>query len=259
MAEITSSVVLPVTDAQMMAFSAWVINTYVTYDNFMGAIKSPEVDTYIKNNILPQEMQSVLRRSEPFIGEKRGDIYVHRLQLDRRRIIAKMNNLKGKIVTMLFPVASAQTRRDNRAAALSRRHHREATQIRLDQETLAYRDYMNETYESRVREVHDRRDAMSAKVYPYPPVIKIQLSEEDAKTCVMDDDCVICLAQHKMTDACTINCGHQFGRLCLAKWKKDTCPLCRAQITKTTVFIDTYLKNAAIEQEILATWEVVVA
>ena len=259
MEEITSSVVLPVTDAQMMAFCAWVVRTYVSHDNFMGAIKSPEVDTYIKTHILPQEMQSVLRRSEPFIGEKRGDITILTLLLYRRRVIAKMNNLKGKIVTMLFPVEATRTRRENRAAALSRRQHREARQIRLDQETLAYRDYMNATYASRVREVHARRETMSAKVYPYPPTVKIQLSEEDAKTLVMDDDCVICLAQHKMTDACTINCGHQFGRLCLAKWKKDTCPLCRTNITETTVFIETIFKNDAIEQEILATWEVVVA
>jgi hypothetical protein len=54
---------------------------------------------------------------------------------------------------------------------------------------------------------------------------------------VMDDDCVICLAQHKMTDACTINCGHQFGSVCLSSWKKDTCPLCRTKITEVTVFV----------------------
>ena len=53
----------------------------------------------------------------------------------------------------------------------------------------------------------------------------------------MDDDCVICLAHHKMTDACVINCGHQFGRICLSKWKKDTCPLCRTTIKEITEFV----------------------
>ena len=251
MEEITRSVVLPVTDAQMTAFSTWVINTYVTYDGFMAAIKSPEIDTYIKAHILPQQMVDVLRRSERFIGEKRGDVNIQWLLVNRRRVAAKMNNLKGKVGTFTFPIEAAQARRENRAAAIARRQYNEARQIRLDQETLAYRDYMIATYEDRVREIQDSILAMTARVYPYPPIVKIQLSEEDAKTRVMDDDCVICLQNHKMTDACTINCGHQFGRLCLAKWKRDTCPLCRTPITEKTVFIDTYLKDAEIEQSIL--------
>jgi hypothetical protein len=251
MEEITSSVVLPVTDAQMRAFSAWVLNTYVTYDGFQAAIKSPELDTYIKTHILPQEMTHVLRVSERFRGEKWGDVNIQRLLLYRRRVTAKMNNLKGKVATFTFPFDAAQARRENREAATARRQYREATQLRLDQATLAYRDYMINTYEDRVREIEERVSAMTAaKVYPYPPVVKIQLSEEDAKTCVMDGDCVICLAQHKMTEACTINCGHQFGSKCLAKWKRDTCPLCRTPITEKTVFINTYLKNAETEQAI---------
>jgi hypothetical protein len=234
MEAISSTVVLPVTDAQMRAFGAWVIETYVTYDGFMGAIKSPAVDTYITTHILPHEMQSVLHRAEPFIGKKRGDIYVYRLLIDRRRVIAKMNNLKGKIATMLFPNEAAQTRRDKRAAALYRRQLAEATQIRLDQQALAYRDYMNER----------RARGLPFPEINLPTIVTLTLSEKDA---LMDDNCVICLAQHKMTEACKINCGHQFGSVCLAKWKKDTCPLCRTEIIEKTVFIDSYLKDAEIE------------
>jgi hypothetical protein len=72
-----------------------------------------------------------------------------------------------------------------------------------------------------------------------PHIIKKVLSKEKEEEAIMDDDCVICLAMHKMTDACTINCGHQFGRLCLANWNKDTCPLCRTTVTEITVFIVT--------------------
>jgi hypothetical protein len=251
MEEITSSVVLPVTDAQMRAFSAWIQNKYVTYDGYQAAIKSTELDTYIKIHILPQDMNNVLRVTELFRGEKRGDVNIQRLLLYRRRVTAKMNNLKGKAATFTFPFEAAQARRANRDAAIARRQYREATQIRLDQAAVAYRNYLIETYDDRVREVQESISAMSAKVYPYPPVVKIQLSEEDAKTCVMDDNCAICLQKHMMTDACKINCGHQFGRLCLAKWKRDTCPLCRTPITEKTVFIDTYLKDAATEQAIL--------
>jgi hypothetical protein len=68
-------------------------------------------------------------------------------------------------------------------------------------------------------------------------IVQKQLSKEEAETCCMDDDCVICLSTHKMMDACTINCGHQFGRICLAKWKNDTCPLCRTTIKEITEFV----------------------
>ena len=94
MDQISTSVVLPVTDAQMMAFCAWVVRTYVSYDRFMDALKSTEVDTYIKTHILPLEMLDVLHISQPYIGEKRGDNNVRRLQLYRRRIIAKMTQLQ---------------------------------------------------------------------------------------------------------------------------------------------------------------------
>lgn len=233
MDEITSSVVLPVTDAQMTAFCAWVVRTYVSYDRFMDALKSSDVDTYIKTHILPLEMLDVLHMSHPYIGEKRGDNNVRRLQLYRRRIIAKMTNLKGKIVRMIFPVEAAQARRENLAAARARRLNSEAYRLRYEQERQAYLDYMNATYESRTQEIRDRRESMQKKI-KLPTIVT--LTEEEAETCVMDDDCVICLSQHKMTDACTINCGHQFGGVCLSSWKKDTCPLCRTKITEVTVF-----------------------
>jgi hypothetical protein len=257
MEEITSSVVLPVTDAQMTAFSVWILNTYVTYEVVMGAIKSPAIDTYIKTHILPQEMKEILRRSQPYIGEKCGDIYVHRLLIDRRRVIAKMTNLKGKIVSMTFPIEAAQTRIFLRNEATSRRLIREATQLRYQQERQAYIDRMHETYESRSREIDARREARE-KVLLFPeiklPTI-VTLSEKDA---LMDDVCVICLNQHKMTDACTINCGHQFGSACLAKWKKDTCPLCRTKVTETTVFASP-IALLLTDADVVALWEVVVA
>lgn len=245
MEEISSSVVLPVTDAQMTAFSAWVIETYVTYDIFQAAIKSPEIDTYIKTHILPQEMNTVMRVSERYRGEKWGDVTIQTLLLYRRRITAKMKNLKDKIGTMTFPIESAQTRRVLRIAATSRRLVREVEQLRYEQQRQAFRE-------------RERRDA---KVYPFPeiklPTI-VTLTEAES---VMDDDCVICLAQHKMTDACTINCGHQFGSVCLAKWKKDTCPLCRTKITETTVFIVPMVLTDidAVALDVSAVLDVVVA
>ena len=81
--------------------------------------------------------------------------------------------------------------------------------------------------------------AQKSAEYRAPTIVQKQLSKEEADTCVMDDDCVLCLSTHKMTDACVINCGHQFGRKCLTKWntRVATCPLCRTEVTEITEFV----------------------
>ena len=81
--------------------------------------------------------------------------------------------------------------------------------------------------------------AQKSAEYRAPTLVQTQLSTEEADTCVMDDDCVLCLSTHKMTDACVINCGHQFGRKCLTKWntRVATCPLCRTEVTEITEFV----------------------
>jgi hypothetical protein len=236
--EITSSAVLPVSDAQMTAFSAWVINKYVTYDEFIGAIKSPEIDTYIKTHILPQEMVNALRISERYMGEKWGDVTIQWMLLNRRRVTAKMNNLKGKIGFLTFPIEATQARRANRNAATGRRLAREAALLREQQ--------LRSAYDAAAAREAAADAANSVRILlPFPDmkalnlhysVVKTILTKEDADTCIMDDDCVVCMAQHKMTDACVTNCGHQFGSACLAAWKKNTCPLCRTTITEVTEF-----------------------
>jgi hypothetical protein len=226
--EITSSLVIPVTDAQVIAFSAWANNTYGTYAIYLGAFKEPTMDSYIRTHILPLEMKSVLRETEPYIGVQISDIHMQRLQLYRKRILNKMKYMKTKLGKLAFPGEAAQIRIDKRAEALIRRQAYEAIYIQQQQYFAEY------------------AEAIRLGLYLFPEIIPIripthtivkkQLSKEEAETCVMDDDCVICLSTHKMTDACTINCGHQFGRKCIAKWKKDTCPLCRAKVTEITEY-----------------------
>ena len=87
--------------------------------------------------------------------------------------------------------------------------------------------------------VNERAQKSAEYRAPTIVVVEKQLSKEEADTCVMDDDCVLCLSTHKMTDACVINCGHQFGRKCLTKWntRVATCPLCRTEVTEITEFV----------------------
>jgi regulator of replication initiation timing len=142
----------------------------------------------------------------------------------------------------------------------------EAVQLRLEGDHLRYvaaqfrrdRYRQEQLHQAQINTIVDEFRLLFPEIVhsptpsptPTPIIIKKVLSKEESETCVMDDDCVICLAQHKMTDACTINCGHQFGSACLSKWKKDTCPLCRTKVTETTVYI------APLDVDVLAPLDV---
>ena len=224
--EITNSLVFPVTDTQVSTFRTWAVNTWGTYDVYLGALQAPVIDSYIRINLLPLEMKSVLRQTEPYVGVKDVDIHMSRLQKYRKFIFAKIRYMKGKLGKLAFPGEAAQIRIDKREAVLRRRQQIEALETQQQQYFAAYEEAVRLGLQ------------FSPDIHPVIPrtIVTKQLSKEDAE--LMDDDCVICLAMHKMTDACTINCGHQFGRKCIAKWKKDTCPLCRTTIKEITEYAE---------------------
>jgi len=127
----------------------------------------------------------------------------------------------------------------------------EAVQLRLEGDQLRYvaaqfrrdRYRQEQLHQAQINTIVDEFRLLFPEIVTPTPtpsltpiIIKKVLSKEEAEA-VMDDDCVICLATHKMTAACTSNCGHQFGKLCLSNWKKDTCPLCRTKVTEITEFI----------------------
>ena len=223
---ITDSLVFPVTDGQVEAFGTWIKNIYGSYNGYLGALNAPAIDKYIRTHILPLDMKSVLRETEPYIGVKHCDIHIKRLQLYRERILAKIKYMKCKLGKLVFPVIAAQIRRDKRDEVIRRRQAIEEARLRYQQLMAVY-----------VVVDRLRFGIPSTPSTMTHTIVQKQLSKEEADTCCMDDDCVICLSTHKMMDACTINCGHQFGRICLAKWKNDTCPLCRTTIKEITEFV----------------------
>ena len=163
MEEITTSLLLPVSDAQVSAYVAWAMETFGTYESYMS-------DTATD-----------------------------------RRLAREAVELQELQLRAVYDAA------------------------------VAFRD----SYDAAVA-----RDAGAnpVRMFPFPDmkapysVVKTILTKEDADTCIMDCDCVVCMVQHKMTDACVTNCGHQFGSACLAAWKNNTCPLCRTKITELTEF-----------------------
>jgi len=254
---ITSSNVFPVTDGQVEAFSAWAQNTYGTYSGYIGAFKAPAIDTYIRTHILPMEMKSILRETEPYIGVNHGDIHMSRLQMYRKRILDKIKYMKGKLGKLAFPVEAEQIRRNKREAIISRRQQIEALRIQQQQYFAAYAEA--------VRIGLEFSPEMGPEIAPTAIVTK-HLTKEEAVTCVMDDSCVICMDTHNMIDACSTNCGHQFGSACLTKWAKiaghnhnyhvgyhagTKCPLCRTIITEMTKYVVTD-ELSLLEQVLIA-------
>ena len=232
--EITAGLLLPITDAQMTTFSIWAINTFGTYNNYLGASNTHAIDRYIRTYILPLEMKSVLRETEPYVGVNAGDIHISRLLLYRKRIFAKIKYMKDKLGKLAFPGEATQIRIDRRDAIIRRRQVQEALYLQQQQYFTAYAEAVRLGLDF-PPEIGKKGDL--------PTIVKKQLSDEDA---LIDDDCVICMVQHKMTDACNTNCGHQFGRACLTKWSNMgprcyngaayKCPLCRTEITEITEF-----------------------
>lgn len=234
--EITDSLVFPVTDGQVIAFSVWAIHTYGTYNSYLGAFKAPALDTYIRTHILPLEMKSILRETEPYIGVNHCDIHISRLQSYRKRILDKIKYMKGKLGKLAFSIDAAEIRRVKREAALMRRQQIEALEM---QQRQYYAEYAREVL-------------LRLEIAPVTIVTK-QLTKEEADTRVMEDNCVICMDTHKMTDACTTNCGHQFGRACLTKWTnlghstgRTRCPICRTAVTEMTQYIELSLLDQVL-------------
>jgi hypothetical protein len=190
---ISPSLVFPVTDEQIQAFSIWAKNKYGTYNSYLVAFKAkaPAIDKYIRTYILPMEMKSALRETEPYIGLKGVDFHISRLQIYHQRILNKIKYMKGKLGKLAFPVEAMQIRIDNRAAILRRRQAILALCMRQQQYFAEYQE--------------DVRFGLqfSPDIHPVIITTKIvtkQLSKEDA--------------------ACRVNCGHQFGLKCLAKWNR---------------------------------------
>lgn len=241
--EITNSVVLQVDPLQMAAFSTWIKNTYTTYDGYMGALKAPAMDTYIKENILPAEMKTALLLAEPYIGDRNGDANIRKLLLDRRRVIAKMKNLKRKVGTITFPEESAEARRINRATATNRRENilriAQIANILRDQQIRADYDTAYAAAYEEWNPFHYTPIPPPILHSPAPKTVIVQLAQGKEAMC-MNGDCGICLVNHTLTEACVLNCRHQFGSKCMAKWTKignNTCPLCRTSVTEITEFI----------------------
>jgi len=190
---ITPSLVFPVTDEQIEAFSIWAKNKYGTYHIYLVALKAkaPAIDKHIRTYILPLEMKSVLRETAPYIGLKGVDFHISRLQIYHQRILNKIKYMKGKLGKLAFPVEAKQIRIDKRIEILRRR------------QTILARCMRHQQYFAEYKKDVKVDTQFSPDIHPVitpRTIVTNQLSKED--------------------EACTVNCGNQFGRKYLAKWNR---------------------------------------
>jgi len=171
---------IPLTDEKVNEFTLWARENYGNYSVYRALSGESILDNYIKENIFTQDMKTIWRVSEPYIGVKTDRLRIQRLILNRKRLVQKIKYMKMKLGKLAFP----EEAKEEREEARFRRSGKGLVQV---------------------------------------------LTEEQANE-EMEDECAICMSNHKMIDVCIVTCGHQFGITCLEHWKHNTCPLCREPV-----------------------------
>jgi hypothetical protein len=137
---------------------------------------------------------------------------------------------------------SALIRKANRAAANTAETRREARFVSLLREQQQIQADVDAAYAA----AYEEWNPFLITHLPSPPprplkIVKVKMIDEDGEMC-MAGDCAICMINHKRKDTSIVNCGHQFGSLCLIKWTSKggiaTCPLCRTVVTVITEFLE---------------------
>ena len=172
---------IPLTDEKVNEFTLWAKENYGNYSVYMALLRESILDNYIQEHIFTQDMKTIWRVSEPYIGVTTDNLRIQRLILNRKRLLQKIKYMKIKLGNLAFPNEAREIREN----------------VKLRRVTKKSKDMV--------------------------------LTEEQANE-EMEDECAICMSNHKMIDVCIINCGHQFGSSCLNNWKRNMCPLCREPV-----------------------------
>lgn len=180
---------IPLTDEKIDAFTLWARETYGNYSVYRALLREPILDSYIQDHIFTQDMKTIWRVSEPYMGVTTDRLRIQELILKRKKLVQKIKYMKIKLGKLAFPDEAREVREEERLR--------------------------------RGPTVRDIRNKIFVEV----------LTEEQANE-EMEDECSICMSNHKMIEVCIITCGHQFGSTCLDNWKYNTCPLCREPVNQ---------------------------
>jgi len=203
---ISKANVIPTTAEQVQSFSAWATSKYRTYKEYSEPGQREEIALHIRSNIFTNEMKSIWRETQPYVGITATDLHIIRLMVYRKRLEGKIKYMREKLGKLAFPLEATQIRERQRIDAAQRRIERFAPPAVV------------------ITWIPD----------PFKKVVE-SLSEEEAEKNL---ECAICMDNHSMLDSCLINCGHRFGAECFLKWgpKNASCPLCRTWCTVITEY-----------------------
>ena len=215
---ICESGVIPVTDENVSAFSQWVRQKYSNYTEYKKSSREPELDIYIRTNIFTRDMKTIWSVSQPYVDMTTDNLRIKRLILYRQRLVKKIKYMKIKLGKLTFV---------DEAEVIREQARQRSQQLRLRRQQLEA---------VRTRHLYDY--SIQTTIVPQTierTIVPQTVTQEEANK-EMDDECVICMSRHKLLDVWTTPCKHQFGAKCLAKWKYNTCPLCRELCNEVTEY-----------------------
>ena len=262
---IDSTISLQLTDDKVVAFIEWAKIRYSCYTLYKIASTrqtDDALDEYIKTNLLPQYMKTLLRFSEPYVGVRTNDANIKELRMNRQRVLNKVRYMKNKLGKITFKEEIDEWRRHERER---RRHEREQSR-----EMAARQILMRELEEGLVREIEqeyrervqgiipennerifaivnrmidvttdnleqNREQFVSETLEVYRQhyfqlmmdkehrvIVIYKKKEIKEEESMRAVECCICMEEHNI--CCTIEgpCGHKLGKSCFEEWVKKS-------------------------------------
>ena len=238
---IDSKVSIPMSNADKFAFKTWIRDKYVDYASYKAALRNDNsIDTYVRTNILTQDMKTMWIESESYVNVKSDDLGVKRIQLYRSRINNKVKYMKMKLGEFAYKEELLAIRRQEQERVRLANERRRADLIRILTNEIGeerYREFIISN--PQVTEANmlsylsmSRRNRNIVKLGVNVTYTKKEISQEDAES-LMTDDCCICMEKHTLNSVIQGSCGHQIGKCCFQEWANKSktnvyCPLCRA-------------------------------
>lgn len=272
---IDSSLSVPVTEEQLLAFKVWIRDRYDHYEAYKASINTDiAINAYILSNILPQNMKTLWDESELYVNVRIHNSHIRELKLYRKRIMDKVRYMKQKLGKSAFREnrviqhSSLDERRAERARLmrehrqlisqrreLIRQQQRQADQILREriiglygQEIVSQIDTLQPNERQQIIAAFERRRQEIIQRLHEP--LALGVSVEYTKTEIpsieatlpMIDDCCICMDKHQLNSVIRGPCGHMIGKTCFQEWANKCkenvcCPLCRTNCNQVTEFV----------------------
>jgi hypothetical protein len=205
---------IPVTDAQIKAFTIWVKERYPEgrgeYELALRNKRGQEIPYYFAMNIFSEEMREAYYKADPYLdkplnNQNNNNLDIALIQLYRRRLDIKISRTSDGLLRHAFPKS-----KDDEQVSVS-------LQVQRHTEIIRNEHYWQ--FQGRIMRHTILHNPTATEASAYIP-----------------SSCGICLSVHAMMDTCVTKCGHEFGTKCLKEWYYTTCPTCSEFCYEVTEF-----------------------